>query len=146
MPQPNRRNLVAAALGLSAGSAVAQDRQGTPMPVEGNKGASMLGPRNPGRVLRPDDGNAGFTFYMQPNIEHDTPTLRLSAAGTKIDYISVTERVVAVSGVRERRSHYGQCNFPDGPSGPIHCRELVDSKSEKRFWDPIVTRVSLSLG
>jgi hypothetical protein len=35
-----------------------------------------LGPpdKGPGRVLRSEDGAAGFAFYVQPNIEHDTPT------------------------------------------------------------------------
>lgn len=105
--------------------------------------------KGPGRVLRSDDGTAGFTFYMQPNTEHDTPASflrsRLSAPRTKIGYVRVTERFVAVSGVREGRIYYGRCNFPDGASGPIHCMELVYSKSEKRLWDPIVTRASLSL-
>jgi hypothetical protein len=105
--------------------------------------------KGPGRVLRSDDGTAGFTFYMQPNTEHDTPASflrsRLSAPRRKIDYMRVTERFVAVSGVRGGRIYYGRCNFPDGASGPIHCMELVYSKSEKRLWDPIVTRASLSL-
>jgi hypothetical protein len=105
--------------------------------------------KGPGRVLRSDDGTAGFTFYTQPNTEHDTPASflrsRLSAPRRKIDYMRVTERFVAVSGVRGGRIYYGRCNFPDGASGPIHCMELVYGKSEKRLWDPIVTRVSLSL-
>jgi hypothetical protein len=110
-----------------------------------------LGPsdKGPGRVLRSEDGAAGFAFYVQPNMEHDTPASflrsRLSAQATKISYVRVTERFVAVSGVQGGRIRYSRCNFPDGPSGPIHCMELVYSKSEKRFWDPIVTRVSLSL-
>jgi hypothetical protein len=105
--------------------------------------------KGPGHVFRSHDGTAGFMFYVQPNTEHDTPdsflSSRLSAAHTKIDYLRVTERFVAVSGVRGGRIYYGRCNFPDGANGPIHCMELVYSKSEKRLWDPIVTRVSLSL-
>jgi hypothetical protein len=110
-----------------------------------------LGPadKGPGRVFRSNDGTAGFTFYVQANTEHDTPdsflSLRLSAAHTKIDYLRVTERFVAVSGVRGGQIYYSRCNFPYGASGPIHCMELVYSKAEKRAWDPVVTRVSLSL-
>jgi hypothetical protein len=105
--------------------------------------------KGPGRVLRSEDGAAGFAFYVQSNMEHDTPASflrsRLSAPRTKMSYVRVTERFVAVSGAGGGRIYYGRCNFPDGRSGPIHCMELVYSKSEKRFWDPIVTRVSLSL-
>lgn len=103
-----------------------------------------LGPpdKGPGRVLRSEDGAAGFAFYVQSNTEHDTPASflgsRLSAPRTKISYVRVTERFVAVSGAEGGRIYYGR-------SGPIHCMELVYSKDEKRFWDPIVTRVSLSL-
>lgn len=110
-----------------------------------------LGPsdKGQGRVLRSENGAAGFAFYLQPNIEHDTPASflrsRLSAPHTKIKYMRVTERFVAVSGVRGGQIYYARCNFPDGTSGSIHCMELVYSKSEKRLWDPIVTRVSLSL-
>jgi hypothetical protein len=110
-----------------------------------------LGPsdKGPGRALRSEDGAAGFTFYMQPNTRHDTPASflrsRLSAPHLEITYKRVTGRFVAVSGVREGRIYYSRCNFPEGASGPIHCMELVYSKSEKRLWDPIVTRVSLSL-
>jgi hypothetical protein len=110
-----------------------------------------LGPsdKGPGRVLRSENDAAGFTFYVQPNMEHDTPgsflRSRLSARQVKIDYIRVTERFVAVSGVRGGRIYYSRCNFPEGASGPIHCMELVYSNREKRLWDPIVTRVSLSL-
>jgi hypothetical protein len=109
-----------------------------------------LGPadKGPGRVFRSRDGTAGFTFYVKANTEHDTPDSflrRLSAPHTKIDYLRVTERFVAVSGVRRGQIYYSRCNFPYGASGPIHCMELVYNKSEKRLWDPVVTRVSLSL-
>lgn len=102
-----------------------------------------------GRKLRSPDGTAGFIFYVQENLEHDTPASflksRLSAPQTLIDYQRITDRFAAVSGVREGRIYYSRCNFPYGASGPIHCLELVYSESEKRNWDPIVTRISLSL-
>jgi hypothetical protein len=102
-----------------------------------------------GRALRSADGSAGFIYYVQANEKRDTPASflrsRLSAPHTKIDYRRVTDRFVAVSGVREGRIYYSRCNFPQGASGPIHCMELVYSESEKRLWDPVVTRVSLSL-
>ena len=110
------------------------------------------GPANkgPGRALRSADGTAGLVFYVQENAQRDTPSSffssRLSAApDTKIDYRRVTDRFVAVSGVREGRIYYSRCNFPNGAFGPIHCVELVYNETEKRLWDSIVTRISLSL-
>ena len=105
--------------------------------------------KGPGSVLRSDDGTAGFTFYVRPNAHRDTPDSflrsRLSPPRSKLDYRRVTERFVAVSAVQGGRIYYSRCNFPNGANGPIHCMELVYSKNEKRRWDPIVTRVSLSL-
>ncbi|HWN51035.1 MAG TPA: hypothetical protein VNO18_14650 [Xanthobacteraceae bacterium] len=105
--------------------------------------------KGPGRAFRSADGTAGFMFYVQANEKHDTPNSflrsRLSAPHTKIDYRRVTDRFVAVSGVRDGRIYYSRCNFPQGASGPIHCLEMVYSESEKRLWDPLVTRASLSL-
>jgi len=105
--------------------------------------------KGPGRVFRSADGSAGFMYYVQANEKRDTPDSflrsRLSAPHTKIDYRRITDRFVVVSGVREGRIYYSRCNFPQGASGPIHCIELVYSESEKRLWDAVVTRVSLSL-
>jgi len=105
--------------------------------------------KGPGRVFRSADGSAGFMYYVQANEKRDTPDSflrsRLSAPHTKIAYRRITDRFVVVSGVREGRIYYSRCNFPQGASGPIHCIELVYSESEKRLWDPVVTRVSLSL-
>jgi hypothetical protein len=108
-----------------------------------------LGDRGPGRAFRSADGTADFTLYVQSNTKHDTPrsflSSKLSGPHTKLDYLRVTERFVAVSGIRGGRIYYSRCDFPYGTSGPIHCLELVYGKSEKRLWDPIVTRMSLSL-
>src|SRR5262249_37787468 len=46
MSQPSRRSLLAGAALFTAGTAMAQD-QIAPQPVEGDKGAAILGPRNP---------------------------------------------------------------------------------------------------
>ncbi|HMA72536.1 MAG TPA: hypothetical protein VKP67_13760 [Xanthobacteraceae bacterium] len=105
--------------------------------------------KGPGRTFRSADGTAGFMFYMQANEKLDTPSSflrsRLSAPHTKIDYRRVTDRFVAVSGVRDGRIYYSRCNFPQGAAGPMHCMEMVYNEREKRFWDPVVTRASLSL-
>jgi len=105
--------------------------------------------KGPRRVFRSAGGTADFTFYVLSNTKLDTPDSflrsRLGAPHTKIDYLRVTKRFVAVSGIQGGRIYYSRCNFPYGTSGPIHCLELVYGKGEKRMWDPIVTRMSLSL-
>jgi hypothetical protein len=40
---------------------------------------------------------------------------------------------------------YSRCNFSDGSEGRIHCIFISYPKREKRMWDDIVTRMSLSL-
>jgi hypothetical protein len=43
------------------------------------------------------------------------------------------------------RSNYSRCNFSRSARGAIHCFDLVYPQDEKREWDPVVTRISLSL-
>ena len=101
------------------------------------------------RKLGSVDGAAGLMFHVESNERHDTPRsflrARLATRKTQIDYTRVTDRFVVVSGVRGGRVYYSRCNFPDGPSGPIHCVDIIYRQSEKQFWDSVVTRISLSL-
>ena len=102
-----------------------------------------------GRELRSSDGIAGFMYYVNSNNRGDTPSSFLAKskvrAPIKLDYRRVTDRFVVISGVRNGRIYYGRCNFPAGANGPRHCIELVYPERDKSRWDPIVTRVSLSL-
>jgi hypothetical protein len=40
---------------------------------------------------------------------------------------------------------YSRCNFSGGARGVIHCFDLKYPQEEKRAWDAVVTRISLSL-
>jgi oxalate decarboxylase len=79
MSQPSRRALLAGAALFTAGTAMAQDAKSVPQPVEGSKGAPMLGPHNPPReaenpdILRPPSTDGG-----------SVPNLRFSFADSHV--------------------------------------------------------------
>ena len=62
-----------------------------------------------------------------------------------IDYKRVAPTFFAISAVHAGEIYYSRCNFPNGSSGPIHCVDVIYRQSEKPFWEPVVTRISLSL-
>jgi hypothetical protein len=41
--------------------------------------------------------------------------------------------------------YYSRCNSSEGRAGAVHCFDLVYPQEEERAWDPVVTRISLSL-
>ena len=61
---------------------------------------------------------------------------------TQID--AATHRF-AISSEREGVIHYSRCNFSGRARGVIHCFDLMYPQEEKRSWDAVVTRISLSL-
>ena len=63
-----------------------------------------------------------------------------------MDYVRVTRSFVAGAAVHEGTIYYSRCNFSRKSGGTIHCFDLKYPASEKRAWDKIVTRMSLSLG
>jgi oxalate decarboxylase len=78
MSQPSRRSLLAGAALFTAGTAMAQDRS-APQPVEGDKGAPILGPRNPAREMQNPD------FLQPPSTDHGAvPNLKFSFADTHV--------------------------------------------------------------
>ena len=56
-------------------------------------------------------------------------------------YDRVARGFFAVSARRNGRIPYTRCNFAER----IHCIELAYPQSEKRAFDPVTTRISLSL-
>jgi hypothetical protein len=46
---------------------------------------------------------------------------------------------------RDRLIYYSRCNFSGSSTHTIHCFDLVYPQEEKTAWDPVVTRISLSL-
>jgi hypothetical protein len=106
-------------------------------------------PRGTGRVLQSSDGKARFMIYVENNESHKSPAAfvrtNLSMPNALINYRRITDRFFAVSGVKEGRIFYSRCNFPLGANGRMHCIFLSYRADEKRAWDNIVTRISLSL-
>jgi oxalate decarboxylase len=78
MSQPSRRALLAGAAMLTAGTAMAQDKS-APMPVEGSRGAPILGPRNPPREAQNPDG-----LQPPPTDRGALPNLKFSFADAHV--------------------------------------------------------------
>jgi hypothetical protein len=106
-------------------------------------------PRGTGRRLQTDDGRAEFMLYVAANEEHDSPgsyvRKYLAVPKAKLDYTRITDRFFVVSGSDSGRVFYSRCNYPRGPSGPMHCIYLLYPEAETHAWDAIVTRISRSL-
>ena len=97
-----------------------------------------------GRRFLSSDGRANLTVQSVPNEAGDSPAAFLAKkkppAG--IEYKRVTPRFFAVSSVRNDMIWYDRCNFG---SRYINCVLLNYPVSEKRQWDDVVTRISLTL-
>jgi hypothetical protein len=105
-------------------------------------------PRVTGRQFKSNDGNAVLAVYSQTN-EGETPAQyvqkNFNVPRQTIDYKRVTPTFFAISGVHAGEIYYSRCNFSGQSRGAIHCFDLRYPAREKRAWDPIVTRISLSL-
>jgi hypothetical protein len=110
-----------------------------------DEGAS---PSGTGRQFKSKDGNAVLAVYSRPN-EGETPARYVEknfrVPRQTIDYRRVTPRFFAISAVHRGEIYYSRCNFSRRSGGGIHCFDLRYPVREKRAWDPIVTRMSLSL-
>jgi hypothetical protein len=106
-------------------------------------------PRGTGRRLQTADGRAEFALYVSANEDHDSPRSYvrkyLAVPKAKLDYTRITDRFFVVSGIQDGRVFYSRCNYPRGPSGPMHCIYLLYPEAETHAWDAIVTRISRSL-
>ena len=79
MSQPSRRALLAGAAVFTAGTAMAQDAKSIPQPVEGNRGAPILGPHNPPREAENPD------LLQPPSTDSGSvPNLRFSFADAHV--------------------------------------------------------------
>ncbi len=65
-------------------------------------------------------------------------------AKIRLDYERVTRSFFAISMERDGTIFYSRCNFSARRS-IIHCFDLVYPQGEKKAWDRVVTRLSLSL-
>jgi hypothetical protein len=100
-----------------------------------------------GQRFESDDGRAVLSIYARENEDDDTPAsyLRKNLRQQVLDYKRVTRSFFAISMERGETIYYSRCNFSRSARGSIHCFDLVYPHGEKRAWDPVVTRISLSL-
>jgi hypothetical protein len=102
-----------------------------------------------GERLRTRDGGATLSVYAQPNLNGETPLSylqdNLQIHPSAIQYKRVTRSFFAISMERGGTIYYSRCNLSSRPAGGMHCFDLAYPQREKRAWDAIVTRISLSL-
>jgi hypothetical protein len=100
-----------------------------------------------GTLFVTPDERARLEIFTLANQRGETPAQFLRRTfpddRRQLDYDRVARNFFAVSQERNGRVYYRRCNFID--SGVIHCIDIQYPMSEKRAWDDIVTRVSLSL-
>jgi hypothetical protein len=110
------------------------------------EGEPTLGPGERRVTL---DKRAEIEIYSLPNQARYTPRsylaekMRLNPA--VLHYERVTSRFFVLSAAANARIYYTRCNFSERAGGTIRCVYLGYPRSEKRDWDQVVTRVSLSL-
>ena len=100
-----------------------------------------------GRRFESKDGRAVLSIYARENEDDDTPASYLgkNLRQRTLDYERVTRSFFAISSERDGIIYYSRCNFSRPARGSLHCFDLVYPQAEKRAWDPVVTRISLSL-
>jgi hypothetical protein len=95
------------------------------------------------------DGRAVLSIYSRPNEAGDNPATylrsNLRVSRSALDYARITRSFFAISSERHGVILYSRCNFSGGARGAIHCFDLKYPREEKRSWDAVVTRISLSL-
>src|SRR5919197_3801772 len=95
------------------------------------------------------DGRAVLSIYSRPNEAGDNPATylrsNLRVSRSALDYARITRSFFAISSERHGVILSSRCNISGGTSGAIHCFDLKYPREEKRSWDAVVTRISLSL-
>ena len=124
---------------------VFSDRFGTRVAYPAAIFSVTAAPADNGLTLARPDGRASLRVFTVANDRRETPRRFLTREfpfdrGT-LSYDRVTPRFFAVSARRQGRIVYTRCNFAQR----IHCIELGYPISEKRPFDDVTTRISLSL-
>jgi hypothetical protein len=90
-----------------------------------------------------------LSIYARPNKAGETPRTylrkHLRVNRSVLDYVRIARSFFAISSERDGVILYSRCNFSGGAGGTIHCFDLKYPQVEKRSWDAVVTRISLSL-
>jgi hypothetical protein len=91
------------------------------------------------------DGASRFELFSIENGRRESPAQfarRTDKGRERLDYKRVTGNFIAASTIQHGRILYRRCNFN---RGMIHCVDVRYPAAEKRAWDDVVTRISLSL-
>ena len=105
--------------------------------------------RGSGQRFERSDGRAALSIYSRPNDKAENPAsylrhnLRMDRAA--LDYVRIARSFFAISSERDGIILYSRCNFSSRALRAIHCFDLTYPQEEKRAWDAVVTRISLSL-
>jgi len=95
------------------------------------------------------DGRAVLSIYSRPNEAGENPKTylrnNLRVDRSALDYVRIARSFFAISSESDGVILYSRCNFSGGARGVIHCFDLKYPQEEKRAWDAVVTRISLSL-
>jgi hypothetical protein len=95
------------------------------------------------------DGRAVLSIYSRPNEAGENPATylrhNLRVSRSALDYVRITRSFFAISSEGDGVILYSRCNFSGGAHGAIHCFDIKYPQEEKRSWDAVVTRISLSL-
>jgi hypothetical protein len=107
--------------------------------------------RGVGQRFERADGRAVLSIYSRPNKAGEDPATylrhNLRMRRSALDYIRVTRSFFAISSELGGVILYSRCNFSrrTRTRATIHCFDLKYPQEEKRSWDAVVTRISLSL-
>lgn len=105
-------------------------------------------PSRPGQLFGTADGRAHLAIFAVHNPGHASAAgfiarnLRIPAS--TLHYQRVAPSFFVISGFHDNNIFYARCNSSSNRS-LLHCINLVYPAREKRRWDPIVTRISLTL-
>jgi hypothetical protein len=91
------------------------------------------------------EGTSRFELFSLENSRRETPSQFAKHADNgreRLTYKRITSNFIAASTIKEGRILYRRCNFS---RGMIHCVDIRYPTAQKRAWDGIVTRISLSL-
>lgn len=97
-----------------------------------------------GQQFRSFDGRADLTVQAVENRQRLSPAEFLARKNPPkgIIYKRITSNFFVVSSIKRDKIWYNRCNFA---RGYVHCVLINYPAAQKRRWDAVVTRISLSL-
>jgi hypothetical protein len=103
----------------------------------------------PGHLFISGDGRARLRVYTVRNEYNESPARYLRRVfdqrRSRLTYDRVAPNFFAISAPDRGLILYRRCNFSDLRGGMMHCVDIRYPSREKRAWDSVVTRISLSL-